>query len=459
MQWPGSTRQELSFKRTFILFGVILLLLIAIGVAGYRVASEGVNSREWMIHAFQVQAAVQDLRLSLFEGGGARRNYLLLGDARYLQDFENARNESANSIQRLHELVLDSREQQQRLAHVEALALERFDLLQNSIDRYRDRHETLAQQSEIEISNIKLSQQITDLLQAMYGGEQSLLEQRRKTARQMYQGTIVILVISFVLAAGLLGSNFLLLYGELKRRRETEKTLVAVGNAYRRLSARLLELQDQERRRLARELHDSAGQYLAILKMNLTRMSASGNISDDNQQLLSESLQWVDRTISEVRTVSHLLHPPMLDEVGFSSAGRWYIEEFGKRSGIQVDLTIPDDGERIAPDAEMVLFRVLQEGLTNVHRHSGARKVDVKFTKSPNEVTLSLRDHGHGMSAEALERFRSGTGMGVGLAGMRERVAELGGTMTIDSDARGTTVRVRLPARSNQQSAEVMGVA
>lgn len=451
MDLSRSARRELSFKRPFVLFAVILLLLVAIGVAGYRVASEGIVSREWMIHTFKVQSAIQEVRISLSQAAGDRRNLLQVGDLQALQDFPNARQEVMQATKRLRQLTVDNLQQQEEISQVEALAIERLDLLQSSIDRYQQRHETLLQQMEIEETGIRLDRQINDLLQKMYDSEQVLLQMRQQTSKQMYEGTVVVLVISFVLAFALLASNFYFLYGELKRRRETEKTLRAVGDSYRRLSTRLLELQDEERRKFARELHDSAGQYLALLKMNLGRIVASAASQDaSTRELLGEAMQWTDRTIAEIRTVSHLLHPPMLDEVGFGSAGRWYIEEFGKRSGIQVSLDLPKDTARLSPETELVLFRVLQEGLTNVHRHSGARKVEIHSSQSDGKVNLTLHDYGHGMSADALKRFQSGIGIGVGLAGMRERVAELGGTMTIDSDSRGTIVQVSLPAAVRQ---------
>jgi signal transduction histidine kinase len=394
-----------------------------------------------------VQSAIQDVRLAVGKAASDRRDVLQLGDTGSLRDFPAARNDAMKALNHLRQLTVDNWQEQEEISRVEALTIERLDLLQNSIDLYQQKHESLTDQTELETKSIGLAQQINDVLQEMYDSEQVLLQKRQQTSKQMYEGTVVVLVISFLLAFGLLASNFYFLYGELKRRRSTEKTLREVGDSYRRLSTRLLELQDEERRRLGRELHDSAGQYLALLKMNLMRMNGF-NTTDNpqNSELLTEALQWADRTIAEVRTVSHLLHPPMLDEVGFGSAGRWYVEEFGKRSGIQVNLDLPDNPQRLSPETELVLFRVLQEGLTNVHRHSGTRKVDIKFLRDQNMVTLVLRDYGHGMTPEALQRFQSGIGIGVGLAGMRERVAELGGTMNIESDSHGTAVQITLPA-------------
>lgn len=452
MDFPWSSRPQLSLKRPFLLFAVILVLLVAIGVAGYRVATEGVISREWMIHTFKVQAGIQDVRLALSKAASDRRSLIQLNDNQALQDFPNAREEATQAIQRLRQLTIDNVQQQEELGHVEALAMERLDILQDSIDGYEERHENLNQQSAIESKSLRLNQEIADNLQNMYDSEQVLLQRRQQTSKQMYEGTVIVLIISFVLAFALLASNFYFLYGELKRRRSTEETLRAVGESYRRLSTRLLELQDEERRKLARELHDSAGQYLALLKMNLARIGSCPPVAQDAVcgEILGEAIEWTDRTIAEIRTVSHLLHPPMLDEVGFGPACRWYIEEFGKRSGIQVNLDLPEDSERLTPETELVLFRALQEGFTNVHRHSGARKVDIYFSRLPGEVRLTLRDYGHGMSPEVLKRFQSGIGIGVGLAGMRERVAELGGSMAIESDSHGTIVKISLPATNRK---------
>jgi len=452
MDWALPTRPDLSLKRPFLLFAIILMLLVAIGVAGYRVATEGVISREWMIHTFKVQSAIQDVRLSIANAAADRREYLQLGDVPSLQDFPKSRDRAMAAIRNLRSLTVDNPQQQELLSHVEALAIERMDLLQDSIDGSQLRHETLADQSSIDVKGLRINQQITDSLQSMYDSEQVLLQSRQQTSKQMYEGTVIVLIISFLLAFALLASNFYFLYGEVRRRREAEKILRAVGDSYRRLSTRLLELQDEERRKLARELHDSVGQYLALLKMNLVRIGSLPACQDGSgRELVGEAVQWTDRTITEVRTVSHLLHPPMLDEVGFLSACRWYIEEFGKRSGIQVNLDLPEDSERLSPETELVLFRALQEGLTNVHRHSATRKVDITFAHSPDGVKLTLHDYGHGMSPEAMKRFQSGIGIGVGLAGMRERVAERGGTMRIESDTRGTTVYINLPvvARKN----------
>jgi signal transduction histidine kinase len=215
--------------------------------------------------------------------------------------------------------------------------------------------------------------------------------------------------------------------------------------ALRNLSQRLMRAQDQERRRVARDLHDSTGQTLAALKMNL----ASLQKRFDNDPLTSGALADIagiaDQAIQEIRTTSYLLHPPLLDEAGLHSAARWYVEGFSQRSGIQTNLDCPDF-ERLPNDIEMVLFRVLQESLTNVHRHSGASVVDIGFERNAQSVILEVQDNGHGVTPELLECLRkTNTDTGVGLAGMRERLSELNGQLEMESSASGTTLRVRVP--------------
>jgi PAS domain S-box-containing protein len=227
---------------------------------------------------------------------------------------------------------------------------------------------------------------------------------------------------------------------ELKR---TEAALQARTAALHELSSRLLRAQDEERRRIARELHDSLGQYLAAVKINLDLLD--GETATSNP-FFSESKELVDRCIAEVRTISHLLHPPLLDEMGFLSAAQWYVEGFAKRSGINVTVDIPPDLQRLPDPVELALFRVLQETLTNVHRHSRSPAAEILLAVNNGEVFLEVRDHGSGVPPAVLERFQLvGAGAGVGLAGMRERVHELGGRLDIRSDQHGTLVSVTIP--------------
>jgi signal transduction histidine kinase len=244
--------------------------------------------------------------------------------------------------------------------------------------------------------------------------------------------------------------HYRLLGAELDAREQAEQSVRDSEQSLRSLTARLLQLQDEERRRFSRELHDSLGQYLAGVKMNLDMFSNS----QPSDRLLSEAIQLLDQSIAETRTISHLLHPPLLDEAGFSSAAKWYLEGFAQRSGIAVKMDLPEAVGRLPKSIELGLFRILQESLTNIHRHSGSSRADVALNLFPNKVVLEVRDYGKGIPRELLESFRiKGTSFGVGLAGMRERVRELGGKVEIQSKSPGSSISVTVPLLEKDKSA------
>lgn len=215
---------------------------------------------------------------------------------------------------------------------------------------------------------------------------------------------------------------------------------------YRRLSGRLLTLQDEERRRLALHLHDSTGQCLAALTMNLDVVRASKALDARSRRALAQSRSLADQTAREVRTLAYLLHPPLLDEVGLVSALRWYAEGFTKRSGIPVASELADVG-RLPPPLETTLFRVVQESLTNIHRHAPTSTASIRLTVSAGVVELEIRNRGCG----SRDRTAHQTGspqpetLGVGIQGMRERITQLGGTFEIEFSDAGATVCVAVP--------------
>lgn len=225
-------------------------------------------------------------------------------------------------------------------------------------------------------------------------------------------------------------------------------------DATRSLSARILTLQDDERRRIARGLHDSLGQYLAALKMNIHVLAAAGQ-----NRIAAESLDIIDKCIAETRTISHLLHPPLLDEAGLGSAGRWFVDGFAQRSGIHVNFDLPRELGRLPREAEIALFRALQEGLSNVHRHAGSSQVDIRLATEPGLVRLEIKDNGHGIPPERLQRLNEGAEeAGVGIAGMRERMRELGGSLEIESGSSGTRLQAIIPVARRAQKSERVAV-
>jgi signal transduction histidine kinase len=223
----------------------------------------------------------------------------------------------------------------------------------------------------------------------------------------------------------------------------------------RLLSQRLLKSQDEERRKVARDLHDSTGQTLTWLKMSIAKLQRQFADDRSTAGALAALAEIADQALQEIRTTSYLLHPPLLDELGFNSAARWFVEGFAKRSGIRVVLDFPPKFERLPNDVEMVLFRVLQESLTNVHRHSGARDVNIGLERSADLVQLNVQDNGHGMGEDSSDSLRkTNTNSGVGLAGMRERISDLNGQFEVDSSADGTTLRVKIPLASTEQPSD-----
>lgn len=226
---------------------------------------------------------------------------------------------------------------------------------------------------------------------------------------------------------------------------ERTSDLDTANQSLRELSARLLQLQDDERRRIARELHDSVGQMLAALNMNLSQVRSDIERLSKTANALADSENLVQQMSTEVRTISHLLHPPLLDEAGLSSALRWYVDGFAVRSKIRVDLDLPEDFGRLPREAETAIFRVVQECLTNIHRHSGSPVAKIRIRQRDHEVIAEIEDKGKGIPTEKqLELTTPGT-PGVGIRGMRERIRQLGGNLEFDSSNSGTLVRVRLP--------------
>jgi signal transduction histidine kinase len=216
----------------------------------------------------------------------------------------------------------------------------------------------------------------------------------------------------------------------------------------RRLSSRLMTMQDEERRRIAREIHDGLGQELAAAKMILDGI-LSKDSSPRMRQAAADSSMLVDRAIKQVRTISHLLHPPLLDEVGLVSALRWYLEGLSERSGIEIHLEVdPPDLGRLKADLETAIFRIIQEALTNMFRHSGARNGRVSLTEREGNVMVTVRDDGKGIE-EQIVQFRPDS-VGVGIGGMRQRVTELGGRLRLANANPGTIVEVVIPSRQSQ---------
>jgi signal transduction histidine kinase len=422
-----------------------LIMIVAIGIFAYVTQLGVSNSRNWVLHSYEVGSQLQTLQTQF---AGIRANALAFtesGDAGQLGDFRTRAAGISSQIENVRKLTIDNSRQQYRLTTVQNLSGKYLAELEDMVLAPAPRS---SGPSEVNLVRDLDSQesQLDAVLQSMVNEEKRLADGRLVTWNRLFRRYAVILALTFGAALFFLAYNFRLLVAEVARTQEMERMQRENVRSSRALTARILELQDDERRKVARELHDSLGQYLVGLKINLDQLQASGvNLNQAQGLLLAETLDLTERSIAEVRTISHLLHPPLLDEIGFESAARWYAEGFAKRCGLNVNLQISDIGERLPKEIELALFRVLQESLTNVHRHANAKSIDIFLTCVGGRAVLIVHDDGRGISREVVARFRSGLASGVGLAGMRERLAELNGTLQVEPSARGTKVRAEIP--------------
>jgi len=232
---------------------------------------------------------------------------------------------------------------------------------------------------------------------------------------------------------------------EITERREAQRRLYDSEKSLRQLSKHLLRTQDEERRRIGRELHDSLGQSLAAMKINLDTLASIVGSDGAAGQKVAECVQLAETGIKEVRTISYLLYPPMLEEMGLKAAIPWYLDGFSARSGIVTTFEVGDDFDRLHPDSELALFRVLQESLTNIHRHSGSPSANIRLGTREKMVFLEIKDQGKGLPPGLLGQ--DGTSApGVGLRGMNERLQQLGGRLELASTGEGTTLTAVIPA-------------
>jgi len=233
---------------------------------------------------------------------------------------------------------------------------------------------------------------------------------------------------------------------DVTERKSAAQELERRAQQLQALSARLLQSQDEERRRIARELHDTTAQNLGALRLDLSALKRSAAASDpEAREMIEESIALTERAIAEVRTLSYLLHPPMIEHGGLLPSLRWYAQGFQERSGIAVTLQLPDALGRLPIETETTVFRIVQEALANVQRHSGSAVATIRIETEPGTLKLEVRDEGRGVPPALRGDGKMIAAAGVGITSMRERARELGGTMNVQSDDRGTAIEIRLP--------------
>jgi signal transduction histidine kinase len=443
-------------------FIIAIGLLLACALIVYGAVRGFVTSVRSVEHTQQVEVLLGETESVIAYAARARLTYVFSGDDQALAQYQQAVSRIPVELSELRQITKDNPTQQASCDRLEQLVDDRIQLWEKSVALKKSGLPGPPGQPEMTRQSVAFADEIISVTQKMRAEESHLLDQRRAAARTSFVLEGGILTTSFAIAVLLLFWHYRLVREELLAResaehemrkaaslasdaehkaRESEKAAVASDEAARHLSARLMQLQDEERRRLARDLHDSTGQFLAAAKMTLSALA----LGHEQDPRYTECMRLLDRSLQEVRTLSHLLHPSGLEEAGFPAAARWYAEEFAKRSGIPLKVDVADLPARLPREIEIALFRILQEGLGNIHRHSKGSAAEIAFHAGSRDVLLTIKDDGVGIPGELLNRFRSSGSAGVGLAAMRERVRELRGSFEIESNERGTSLRVTIP--------------
>ena len=431
-----------SRKKVKLAFASAFIFLLIAAIAAGVVITRLTTSLKWIAHTYDVQVALGDISSTMTSAARARANFEVNADESALRTFNTAISSIPEKLAHIESLTVDNSEQSSALGRLKDMENQRRIVLQSAIDQRKMGPRSDADQKETSRQVVELGTATDSVVQEMLFNEQRLLVSRRAASTMLYGALLWILVAAYVISLALFYLYYRLLHTELRERERAEKIALESQAASRLLSTRLLHLQDEERRKFSRELHDSLGQYLAAAKMSLDALANSRG----SDALLDSARANLEQSMAETRTISYLLHPPLLDETGLGVAARWYIEGFGQRSGIQIACDIAEDFPRLPRAVELAIFRVLQECLTNIHRHSKSASAEVSIRCSPTDAFLKVRDFGGGIAPEVLRQFRdSGTNVGVGLAGMRERVRDQGGQLDIQSDPSGVTVSVALP--------------
>jgi signal transduction histidine kinase len=423
----GLTNPATRFRKIFPYVGIALIAVIV--VAGSATMKGMATSRDWLGHTYQVKSELADLQLNRallheYETAAAA------GSAESRAALHPAGEELRRSLARLKELTSDNPPQQERVEQLEPL----FEQHMRDIE---------ASTAIGPRANPEVEARLNQIIGDINALETQLLGAREAAWDRQFRRNIAVLAFAVGACLLLLFTNMHLLREDIRSSRVATEHIRESADSYRALSARIIGLQDAERRKLGRELHDSIGQELAGLQMNLEQLASQHG---EGNALLVESSEMVRHTAQEVRTISQLLHPPLLDVVGFVPAAQNYVQQFARRSRIEAKTNFPDDLKLPSKEAELMLFRVLQESLTNVHRHAQATAVDVWLSRRDHEVVLTIQDNGRGLPAGVMENFDAGMASGVGLAGMRERLAEFGGQLHVESSHSGTIVRASIPA-------------
>jgi signal transduction histidine kinase len=418
-------------------FTFALILLLACGFFSTYTIYKLYSHEKWLRHSYEVQLSIAAIEKTLTKAGRARSSFVTTGDEATLKDLDETKTSIAHQLDDLQALVSDNPSQVARALQLREAATHRMDAVEKAVQLKKSALSDLESQAAITAEIVRWAAETSAIAASMDEAEDQLLQQRGSVISSLFGVVIAILFLTFCLSALLFWVYYKMLNRELIERRAAERNAQILGAA-------LMRAQDEERRKFARELHDSVGQLLTSIKMTADRL-ASRHHEIPELAALSTDLRGA---INETRTLSHLLYPPLLDELGLVSAIAWFTEGFSQRTGIPVAFDRPADSPALSKDCELTLFRVLQESLANVHRHSKSPKAEVKLSQTGDQVTLQIKDFGVGIRPEQLDAFQTlGVGVGIGLAGMKDRLKERAGQLNVSSSPSGTTITATLPAQ------------
>jgi signal transduction histidine kinase len=434
-------------QRLLIGFGLIFAVSAIVDIAAYRIVGSLINTNHWVEHTQDVRSELKSLLYTLEDAETGQRGYLLTGNPAYLEPYQAALNNVAPRLQHLIHLTADNGEQQREIPRLRQAIQSKLDEVNRTIQLYQEhryedaRHTVLSDEGKRRMDNIR------GIVEKMLATENRLLQQRTGAASISAQRTLLVLTVSLVLILVSFLLTFFLIrrYFRERAQAEAERT---------HLLRTLVTLQEDERRRISRELHDELGQYLTALLLGLDAAIDGVPAASPARTQIQRLQQFSKQVGQDIHRIAWELRPTSLDDLGLEIALRNYLEEWSERAEVSADfhsngLTM----ERLPADIETTLYRVAQEALTNVARHARASRVSLILERFTDHIAVIIEDDGIGMNTE-LVSGRNRVESSIGLIGIKERVALVGGAFTLESTpGRGTTLFVRIPLVVAQERA------
>ena len=438
--------RPLSFShRILVGFGLIFALSVVVDVAAYRVVLSLINTNLWIEHTQEVRSELRGLLSALEDAETGQRGYLLTGNLRYLEPYQAATQKVTPCLLRITSLTADNAQQQQELPTLRQAIQGKMDELDQTLILYRqhrnvDLHRTiLSDQGKRQMDTIRR------IVEKMLATENRLLAQRTDAASAYARRTLLVLTVFVLLILVFLILTFYIIQRYIRERKQAEAERT-------HLLRRMVNLQEDERRRISRELHDEMGQYLTVLLLGLDA-AANGVPEASPVRAQLQRLQKFSKQVGQdIHRIAWELRPAVLDDLGLEITLRNTLEEWSERVEISTDFHSDGlDGERLPPDIETTLYRVVQEALTNIAKHAGASRVSLILERHTDYVSVIVEDDGIGMAVDSAP-VRNEVGSPIGLIGIKERIALVGGTITLESaPGRGTTLFVRIPLVAGQE--------